>query len=270
MISGIFHQGSGLGDQLMRYITVRTLAEEKGFEWSMVGRKNFKGAFFVGLNFGKEPPKIGVHYYNPTLNTFGGNLPIEPEIYFSNFIEKDIRDEFGNDIRSYDPEINFIEDNTLIDGCFEDEKYWGHNLGNIRKWLGVEPLEMPDDLCVIGFRGGEYATVLDLFLPKEYWDEARKLMIQRHPGMRFEVHTDDPEMAKKFFPIFPIVQGIDVNWRSVRYAKHLIISNSAFYIIPSLIGEAQDIIAPRYWARRNTKKWARPACYYKDKRITYI
>lgn len=260
MIAGMFHQGSGLGDQLMRYITVRTLAEEKGFEWGMMftGKAEFKGKDFLRGDFVGNPSK-GL---------------LEPTDY-TWWNEKDVRDSNGLDIRSYDPEINFVRDNTIIDGCFEDEKYWGHNLDNIREWLKVEPLNLPNDLCIIGFRGGEYYTDKDLGLSKEYYDQAIKMMRDKYEGraswnMRFEVHTDDPILAKKFFPDFPIVQDIGLNWRSVRYAKHLIIANSAFYIMPALLGEAKEVIAPRYWARHNTKTWARPACYYKDKRFMYI
>jgi len=254
MLAGIFHQGSGLGDQLMRYITVRTLAEDKGFEWGMlVQGKGFKGdSFMQGDFYGSNPVAKGWPHG------------------FENWSEKDVRDANGVDIRSYDPEINFVQDNIIIDGSFEDEKYWGHNLHNIREWLQVEPIEMPDDVCVIGFRGGEYYTDPNLGLPKEYYDEAIKKMRDKYPGITFEVHTDDPILAKQFFPDFPIVQDIALNWRSVRYAKHLIIANSAFYIMPALLGEAKEIIAPRYWARRNIKTWARPACYYSDKRFMYI
>lgn len=264
MIAGIFHKGSGLGDQLMRYITVRTIAEEKGFEWGMVHPQNFKGSSFM-------------------------DVEIHPSILSSNhhrFDEKDIRDSNAVDIRSYDPEINFIEDNTIIDGGFEDSKYWGHNLHNIDKWLKVEPIEVPDDVCVIGFRGGEYATVADLFLPSEYWKEGIERMKQINLDMVFEVHTDDYNLAKALFPEYKVIQNIGINWRSMRYAKHAIIANSAFYIMPRLLrhlpfktagygdlieaagkmlSSKQTLtIAPRYWARRNTKTWARPACWYKQ------
>lgn len=262
MIAGIFHEGSGLGDMLFRYITVRTLAEEKfSGKWGMSGI--FKGDLV----------------FSESTNDFYG---MNPELWniTKHWNEKDIRDSQGNDIRSFDPEINFVEDNTIIDGSFEDEKYWGHNIDNIRKWLVVEPLDMPDDLCIIGFRGGEYASNEALFLTKEYWDRAITIMRERHPNIRFEVHTDDPETARACFPMFPVVDNTQIshsqhssmglNWRSIRYAKHLIIANSAFFIVPMLIGEAVDIIAPRYWARHNAKIWARPACYYKDRRISYI
>lgn len=247
MIAGIFHKGSGLGDQLFRYITARTLAVDKGFNFGMINPEKFKGKDFMNLHMGKS-------FIIPDFDNEG----------YNKFQEKNIRDENGLDITSYDPEINFVEDNTVIDGNFEDSKYWGHRLNEIRAWLKVEPLEMPDDLCIINFRGGEYASVTDLFLTKEYWEEAIGRMWLANPNIKaFQVHTDDEIIAKQFFPGFEIVRDIRFNWRSIRYAKHLIISNSAFGILPALLNEnVKEVIAPRYWARKNTKTWARPACYY--------
>ncbi len=245
MIAGIFHQGSGIGDQLMRYITTRTLALDKGLDFGMVNPENFKGKDFMQLDMGKE---------------IVGNV-------HNIWNEKDVR-ENGIDIRSYDPEINFVGDNTVIDGCFEDEKYWGHRLPEIREWLKVEPLDMPDDLCVINGRGGEYKVSPDLLLTKDYYERAIEKMKQINPNMKFVIHSDDKELFTNWFPEYEVIQNIGLNWRSIRFAKYLIISNSAFAIIPSLLSEAKLVLAPRWWARHNIKIWARPSCYYK--RFTYI
>mgnify|MGYP001590982738 CR=1 FL=1 len=252
MIYCLFHAGSGLGDMLHRYITVRTFAEEKGYKFGALGE--FKGDFF--LNQPNIIPYILTGY--------------------KQWREKDVRDPQNGDIRSYDPEINFVEDNTVIDGSFEDSKYWGHNLKNISEWLKVEPLEVPDDLCIVGFRGGEYAAIPDLFLTKEYYEEAIREMREINKDMRFQVHTDDPVLAREYFPDFEIVENDKIshskhtnmafNWGSARYAKYAIIPNSAFFILPRLLKHFEDptavTVAPRYWAGRNTGVWKRPACYY--------
>ncbi len=264
MIAGVFWEGSGLGDQLFRYITLRTTAEKKGYEWGMLRPELFKGKDFMYIDYGQA---------------------VTPEFLSTadRFLEKEVR-ENGIDIRSYDPEINFIKDNTVIDGCFEDEKYWGHKISEIRQWLSVEPIHIPEDVCIIGFRGGEYSLFPDLYLSMNYWTAALKRM--RDLGIdKFEIHTDDKKTAEAFAQTlfapyrserfgnwveYKVIHDIGLNWRSVRYAKHLIIPNSAFYVLPALLGNADEIIAPRYWARHNIKTWARPACYYKDDRITYI
>lgn len=275
MIAGIFHEGSGLGDQLFRYITVRTLAEDKGFKWGMFNPQNFKGEFFRTDEI-TEPPRNVIDD--------GGGLK---HIDMPAKEEKNVHDKNGNDIRSFDPEIALVEDNFVIDGSFEDSKYWGHNLDNISKWLAVEPLNIPNSTLITGFRGGEYASIPELFLPKKYYTMALvKMMYLAEPLFKFEIHTDDPTLAREFLntgePIQTIIDNqpishskhtnMALNWRTARYAKYAIIPNSAFFILPRLLKHFEDptavTIAPRYWAGHNQKIWKRPACYYPQ--FTYI
>ncbi len=88
------------------------------------------------------------------------------------------------------------------------------------------------------------------------------------PNFKFEVHTDDPELAKKFFPDYPVVQNIEKNWQAVRHARYAIIANSSFYVLPRLMKQYWSnqaiTIAPKYWNRYNTKKWDYPQNYYKQ------
>lgn len=223
----------------------------------------------IGLFKGEEFMPLGNGSYGP----LDGRM-------WDAWQEMDVR-ESGIDRRSFDPEIDFVKDHTIIDGSFEDDKYWRHNLKNINEWLKVENLEVDDQLCIIGFRGGEYSAIPELFLPKEYYDTAIALMRLREPNMTFQVHTDDPELAARFFPSFEVVlnkpishskhTNMGFNWRSARFAKYAIIPNSAFFIIPRILRHQDSeafTIAPRYWARYNSKTWARPACYYPE--FTYI
>lgn len=255
MIAGVLHAGSGLGDQIHRYITVRSLAELNGWEWGMLTPHNFKGSEFMQLEMGVPINSWLMHTYE----------------------EKEVRDTQGIDIRSFDPEFAFIQDNTVIDGSFEDFKYWGHNLNSINDWLKVEPIEIPDDLCIINFRGGEYATDPNLFLGKDYYELAIAKMRAINPHMLFEVHTDDPVLARTLFPEFMVIDTkpithsqhteMGLNWRALRYARYAIISNSAFAIIPRNLKHHESeavTLSPRYWARRAMKVWARPACYYSE------
>src|SRR3990167_7441902 len=143
MIAGIFHQGSGLGNQLFRYVATRVLALDKGYEFGMGNPHLFKGYEFMKLDMG-----IPTEIVSADLKRFNEKKIVEN----------------GVDIRSYDPEINFVEDNTIIDGELQDERYFGHRMKEINKWLKVELMNLPNDLCVIGFRGGEYSIFPDLFL----------------------------------------------------------------------------------------------------------
>lgn len=242
MIVGRFHEGSGLGNQLHRYVATRVLAKDKNTHFGMINPHLFKGSSFMNLDMGEYP--VG---------------------QFNEWTEKRVND--GDvDVRSYDPEINFVQSPCIIDGELQDARYFEHRLDEVRSWLRVELIKMPENLCVIGFRGGEYTLFPDLFLTKDYWEQAIDIIQAQRPDIEFEVHTDDPRTAKQFFPEYKVIHDIGTNWRSVRYAKYLIIANSSFYIFPSLLNQdlAYPVIAPRYWARRNTKMWALPSNYYKQ------
>lgn len=257
MIVGTFWKGSGLGNQLFRYVMTRVLALDNGWEFGMEWPENFKGSSFMKLDMGKlvVPGKYTHEGAFPTA-LFNGLTHC--------YIEPRVNNAEGVDIRSYDWRgIAAIPDNCKIDGEFQGEQYFMHRKKEIQEWLKVEPLEMPDDLCIIGFRGGEFQAVPELFLPQEYWDNAIKKMRQIKPDMKFRVVTDDPELAKKFFHDFEITHEIGMDWRQVRYAKYLIVANSSFYILPALLNDdLKHIIAPRFWARRNKGYWALPYNQY--------
>ena len=247
MIYSIFHKGSGLGNQLARYIFARCFALDNGYDFSMICPENFKGNFFLDFHTGKKN-NIKTHIESPS-----GKVIIEDNLY--HFEEKRTNNN-GVDIRGYDDEIRNIKDNTIVDGEFQDEKYFIHRIDEAREWLKVEPLKMSDTLCVINFRGGEYVGTR-LFLPKKYWDLAIAEIRKINQDMKFEVHTDDMATARQFFPNYPIISDIALNWRSIRYAKYLILSNSSFAILPALLNEnAEKIYAPNFWGGYNIGIWS--------------
>lgn len=221
----------------------RVVAADKRYEWGMVNPALFKGFSFMDLDIG-EPVKLD-HQWN-------------------RFTEQRVDNAHGVDIRGYDWRVKDILDNTIIEGEFQGEEYFNHRKDEIREWLKVEPLEMPGDLCIIGFRGGEYTLFPDLFLPKTYWDKGIAIMKDINPRMKFRVVTDDPETARYFFPQFEITHEIGMDWRQVRYAKYLLLANSSFYILPTLLNQdMQKVIAPKFWARHNKGFWALPQNEYK-------
>lgn len=247
MVSGIFHVGSGIGNQLHRYVMCRTLALDKGYEFGMINPENFKGKDFMNIDMG---------------------VPVKGLLH--EFCEKKVINDDGQDIRPYDSKISEIEDFTLIDGEFQGEKYYEHRLSEIRNWLRTIPIKVPDNVCIMAFRGGEYVGVKDLFLPLSYWLEAMVEMNKIKP-MKFRIVTDDVETAKKFFT------GLDVrvrheiseDWGAIRHARYIILSNSSFGILPALLNEnAKKIIAPKFWAGYNKGYWQLEQNQYKQ--FTYI
>lgn len=250
MVVGIFHQGSGLGNQLFRYIFTRVKARDLAVPFGMENPRNFKGYSFLNIDIGSP------------LNA------LQHE-----FIEERVNDPNGIDIRPYDPKEREIRPFTKVDGEFQDEKYFNHRLDEIREWLSPT-LPAPvfeDNECVLAHRGGEYTLFPDLYLQRKYWDDAMENMRRIRYGMKFRVVTDDIFSAQEMFPELPVSHEIAHDWLSIRYAPYLILSNSSFGIIPALLNEnVQKVIAPLHWARHNIGVWALPQnCYrkftYQDK-----
>src|SRR3990167_2513481 len=116
MIAGIFHQGSVLGNQLHRYVATRVKALDLDVDFGMMyvpdgsGKvEGFKGKSFMNIDMGLPAQK----FYTQFLNL--GLVWHEKKVV-----------ENGVDIRGYDPEINFVQAPNIIEGEFQDERYWKH------------------------------------------------------------------------------------------------------------------------------------------------
>lgn len=262
MIIGIIHKGSGLGDQLFSYIAARVRAADLGVDYGFVGKEFFKGASFMNLDWGINNDLLDYYVHEET-----GAVKFDPPIALSLSKHTYILNK-----PYYDPEFNFIPDGSVIDGYgAQDIRYFEHRLDEVREWIQIKDLSgFYDKVCVINFRGGEYKLFPELYLTQEYWDKA--VQIIRDKGIdddHFLVVTDDIDEAIKFFPKFRISHNLEDDWKSVLMSDYLILSNSAFGILPALLNSnVVDIIAPRYWAGRNVGEWRRPGNYYK--KFTYI
>lgn len=234
------YKGQGLGNQLANIITVRCIALDKGYDFGVVFPERFKGHFFKDIDLQEAKGlEVDVEGQEPTTLPDG----------YTYYREQMIGD------GDYDPAIFDLKDNTVVHGLLQGEGYFENHRDEIDSWLKVEPIEIPDDVCVINFRGGEYVGVREFFLPKSYWDNAIERMLEKNPDMRFEVHTDDPETARQFFPNYPIIRDIEINWRSIRHAKYLILSNSSFALLPAWLNQEAYILAPKFFARHNEGYW---------------
>jgi len=239
MLITAMYNGSGLGNQLANYVTTRCIALDKGYKFGVQYPERFKGHSFMRLNFGEL--------------VVGGETPIEGQ---EPKLPEGIEHWYKETTNGYDEGLKDIKDNTLLHGGLQGVDYFKHRKEQVKKWLKVEFMDMPDDVCVINFRGGEYKYVKDFFLPMDYWYRAIQEMQKENPDMTFVVHTDDKEEARRFFPLFHIVQDIGVNWRAIRYAKYLILSNSSFAILPAFLNEnVKRVIAPWGFGRHNTGEW---------------
>jgi Glycosyltransferase family 17 len=251
-----FYDGQGLGNQLWLYVATRCKARELGIGFGIKSPEKFKGFSLFDLDFGEqvyggEGPEGGPP----------SQLPDGISNYFREKLER--HPITGQDITSYSDDWNLIRPSTKLDGNFQGEKYIEKYKNEIAGWLKVvnpEYLEQTkDDLCVINFRGGEYKSIPRVFLPKQYWDDARKKMLDINPNMRFKVVTDDEKTAKKFFNVSEIsYQPLRQDYIDINSAKYLIIANTSFAWFPSWLNINLELcIAPKYWWGYNTAEyWA--------------
>jgi len=248
-----FLKGQGLGNQFWVYAVTRVIAASKGYGFSFLDSKQFKGSGFLNLQFESDAK-------------FAGGTD---ESKFSNiYTERVVRHpKTGADISPWDPVLQNISDGTLISGTMQSEKYLEGYRDDVINWFATEGEYFEG--CVISLRGGEYRNLPDVFLPKSYYDDAISRVRELNPDVEFVVVTDDRKLAKVYFPNFAIVSsgGVKRFWRfyrhpkservgrdfsSIQHAKYLILSNSSFSWWGAYTNKvAELIIAPKYWARFN-------------------
>lgn len=251
MIVTEIYNGQGLGNQLACYVTTRVVAKDKGFEFGIKSPEKFKCLDFMDLDFGNRVEGGTIPYEGAPPTT----LPNGIEHYFR---ERDVRHPNGSDIRIDDPLLENIQDNTKIDGVFQSENRIIHRKEEIKQWLRIKPEKdcyefASDDICVLNFRGGEYASVTHFHLPKTYWDHSISRMLEINPNFRFIVITDDVLRASEYFPDFEVYHfDIAKDFSIIKNAHYLILSNSSFPYFATLMNEnVKYILAPKYWGRYN-------------------
>lgn len=261
-------KGQGLGNQLFCYITTRCLAQELGYDFSILNREilannihSNKGMYFMDLDCGKELAKEDF-----------------PNIYH----EKEDRIHIGNSnhdiehgcyITGVDEKLFELQESTLIYGNLQEESYFGKYREEIKEWMRVKPEYdnyeySRENLCVINIRGGEYTSNPELFLRRKYWLDAMNIMKSKRSDMEFMVITDDLEAAKRILPE-AMAYHFDLagDYTTIKNAHYLILSNSTFAFFPAFTSETvKYIIAPKYWARHNVSDgyWASEQNIYSD------
>lgn len=261
MIVTEFYPGQGLGNQLWMYAVLRTIALDRGIPFGVQGPNRFKGRSFLDLDYGL--PVVG-----PLHNQPSDELPLGVQY---RYLQPRCRHEVtGADISLYDSSLFKIPDNTKIEGNFESERYIQHRRYEISEWFESRlRVEVPQDVCVVSFRGGEYKYASELILPRTYYQHAMEHMRAKVPGVQFVVVTDDPALARRYFPgttvlshrrlpdlrrigIQPSSRAIGMDFTWVQRARYVILSNSSFSWWGTWTNRRVELaIAPQYWARYN-------------------
>ncbi len=262
MIGTEFLHGFGLGNQLFWYVAARALAEEKGYEFGICHPENLAnnmhsdtGMYFMDIDLGKEIPESE----KKNFKIFEDN---DKRLYLGNS-GHDMN--HGAYVSGIDPEFEKIEDNTLLYGNLQAEKYFEKSRGKLKEWLKIKPEYdskeyTRDNLCVIHIRCGDYSNSPELWLDRSYWLHGIRQMKKIRPDMEFIAVTDDVEAAYKILPEVKAVRNdIGKDYVTIKNARYLLLANSSFAVFPAMTSdELKFAIAPKYWARHNVSDgyWA--------------
>lgn len=260
MIGTEIFEGAGLGNQLFFYVTLRCIAEDKGYDFGLLTPEYFAnnihsdcGLYFMDLDMGK---------------------PAKREDFTSTYAEKEDRLFIGNSMHDLthgcyvtgtDEKMKEVKDGTLLVGNMQAEDYYIHHKEEIKQWLKVKPeydcMEYSkDNLCIIHLRCSDYLGSPELYLKKKYWIHGMKNMKKINPDMEFMIITNDVREAGKILPGIPAYNfDLAKDYSIIKNAKYLLLANSSFAYFPVFTSDTvKTVIAPKYWARHNVSNgyWA--------------
>ena len=259
MIFTELYDGQGLGNQLWVYAASRSIAEQLGVPFVLLGAERFKGKGFLRI-----ATEAGV--------TAAEAADMAMSARWKSFHEVMYYDQNLDYLSSsFDSRVLALSGVNRLDGLFQSEKYFFGDLERPKRYFilddGCKAKNLvPDDTCIINLRGGEYKRHKNLILPESYWKTAIENMKRMADVRRFLVVTDDVRYARAMFPEYDMLEGgVGDCYASIYNAKYLILSNSSFAYFPVKTGgNSRLVIAPKYWARYGNPygRWASTANLY--------
>lgn len=261
MIGMEFLKGQGFGNQLFCYVSTRCIALDNHCAFGTANQAQFantlhnsEGSYFMDVDLGEA-------ISNP--EEYRRYDEEEKRILLNTSDHDRIN---GCYVAGADPKLlSEVEDNTLIYGNLQDERYFLHHKEEIKSWLHIRKefddyRFCDDNLCLMNIRGGEYSTSRILYLRKKYWTDAMQCMRNINPNMHFLIITDDERAARIMFPeIESHHLGMGEDYIAIKNAKYVIASNSSFAFFPIFTSDTLEyVIGPKYWARHNVSNgyWA--------------
>jgi hypothetical protein len=255
MIITEFYRGQGFGNQLWLYAVVNSASRKLSCDFSIISYHRFKGKNFLNLDPGQRLISKSSNHPNPNRPTYIQNYITDENLTLQNY-------------------SNYIKVSSKIDGSFQMEELIQEDRDYYKTMFKVCQKINIDlaNVCIINLRGGEYSGVPELLLPREYYVKAMELMKKHNPNFEFKIITDDPRLAKSYFPElevlskpprsitaiqsrFPSSPKIQFDFSILQNAGGLILSNSSFSWWGAWTNcVATQIIAPKFWGNYNNPK----------------
>ena len=173
---------------MWQYAVCRTIAEKLGYEWGInpvTSHDYFNGQSqmtFMNVDFGKPVEGIIHEYQEPW---------------------KEISHVDRVNITMLNPSLYEIQDNTIlvgdktvnpgaVGGIYQSEDYLIDRKTDVKSWFEIKDdhaakydqilvdhnITLDENTCVINFRGGEYRSIPNVLLRREYWKDSINHMLR--------------------------------------------------------------------------------------------
>jgi hypothetical protein len=231
-----------IGNHLFQYAVCRSVAERNGYNF-WIDKDKWEGSKLFNVDYGVKDGSVKYEYYE------------------GDVVEK-----------KYNPDIYKVNDFTILKGYFPTEKYFMHE--KVKLWFRPKmKVNSEDDVCYIHFRGTDYnrEDYWNFYqLPKSYYDEAMRYIINNYGIMKFVIVTDDKKTATSWLPGLDIISTTAIyDFFLLIAAKYFISSNSTFSWWAAYLNKDNIVIAPQGWQTYKTTKKFLPADI-KVERFIYI
>jgi hypothetical protein len=219
------HRGR-LGNNMFQYAVVRSVAEK------------------IGCNFHITPSTWkGKSLFNCDLGVADGSIE-------RTFTELD-----GG---KFNPLVFDVLDNTHLEGFWQSEKYFDRE--KVKEWFKPTvpsavrqfQLEFPKHkYCYINVRGTDQ-HIPHLTLPEDYYIEARSTMLEFNQDLGFVVITDDINLAKDYFPDYPVFSNDrDTDFCLLNQATFMIGAISTFAWWAGYLNDCNVVVMPKRFYHYN-------------------
>jgi hypothetical protein len=145
------------------------------------------------------------------------------------------------------------QNDLLLDGFFQKEKYFIQHKAEINKLFGFDSVKLiPQNICTVQVRTGDFLFDNTFnVVNQNYFLKAINFILEQNPNTNFYLVTDYYEVAIKYLPkhikfnYFNMSEIEDL--KLISQSDYSIISNSSFGWWGSFLGKEKITLSPYKW-----------------------
>jgi len=235
---GIEYKGR-LGNNMFQYALAQLIKKKRNFNFQITSYKPHRRIIKQWFNLSK------------------GDL-FEQDFEYSKLLKED---RYGPLNSSVDDFFSKIQDDTLIKGYWQSEKFFDNNEDFVKNLFAKKSEQynwynrksnVGENECIVHIRGGDYFE-WGHHLEIRWYRDAMEEMKKINPSIKFSIVTDDNQFVEEnFSDILNKSDRPQCDFHKIMISKYKIISNSTFSWWASWLGASDStVIAPENWLNNN-------------------